>query len=83
MIHECDRREIDGIPMDHKRFFGQAVSIIERIDGVWVAHNDEYQSGIKYCPFCGMNLALLNWTEEEMEATNNVGTAIGIVSKDL
>jgi hypothetical protein len=80
MEHKCDRSWERGAG-----FYAGAIGTIEYLkeDKMWVAHCDEYGTEIKYCPFCGMNLALLNWTEKEIDAKNNVGIAIGIVSKDL
>jgi len=37
-------------------FFGSAIYAIEKRNGKWIAHNDEYASYISYCPFCGKKL---------------------------
>lgn len=38
--------------------YGPAISDIEYTEegNFWVAHNDEYVTVIKYCPFCGEKL---------------------------
>jgi hypothetical protein len=33
--------------------YGPAVTRIERVGHLWFAHNDEYSTPIRYCPFCG------------------------------
>lgn len=32
---------------------------IEKIDGVWMAHNGTYYIPISFCPLCGIELATL------------------------
>jgi hypothetical protein len=36
--------------------YGPAVTRIERVDRLWYAHNDEYSTPIRFCPFCGSAL---------------------------
>jgi wobble nucleotide-excising tRNase len=42
---------------------GPAISHIEYVSSmnVWVAHCDEYATVIKYCPFCGEELAVADF----------------------
>lgn len=52
--HVCKKFTRKARRMDD--FFGSAIFRIEKIDGRWVAHNDEYASYINFCPFCGEKL---------------------------
>lgn len=54
-IHKCDRSWTDQDPrlsVSH----GPAITEILKENGVWYADNDEYETRIRFCPFCGLNL---------------------------
>lgn len=36
--------------------YGISISEIVKIEGIWYAHNSEYSTAIKFCPFCGIEL---------------------------
>lgn len=36
--------------------YGQAITRIIKVDGHWLADNDEYSTEIRFCPFCGKKL---------------------------
>lgn len=36
--------------------YGYAVTHIERVGGQWWAHNGEYSSMVRFCPWCGVDL---------------------------
>jgi hypothetical protein len=90
MEHKCDREwvisQLSGSRLNGSKDHitcGEAITSVIRVNGKWFAYNDEYATEIRYCPFCGLDLKLLDWEEEEFDAKNNVGMAIGIVDKDL
>jgi len=61
--HECSEQVVhrgaksgpadEGIPATR---YGPAITNIEKSDGLWWAHNDEYASEISFCPWCGQEL---------------------------
>lgn len=55
IVHEDDNRVISN--------HGPAIRHIEYVPNmnIWVAHCDEYATVIKYCPFCGEELAVADF----------------------
>ncbi len=61
--HECPARDAhrsaEHGPSDRRipaARYGPALTRIERSDGRWWAHNDEYATEISFCPWCGEEL---------------------------
>ncbi len=42
---------------DNEALWGPAITRIERAGDQWWAHNEEYSSLIRFCPWCGENLS--------------------------
>lgn len=70
MVHTCD--PMRDLQSEERRLrestdweelpallHGPAITRIARDDGRWWAHNEEYSSVIRYCPYCGEYLEAL------------------------
>ena len=63
VFHECPirsehRNSVHGPPEEElpAALYGPAITTIERRDGAWWAHNEEYSTEISFCPWCGSRL---------------------------
>lgn len=61
--HRCEEMEMavrhsSVLYVGRTRMFGPSIFKIEKVRGnAWVAHNGEYATFVKFCPFCGEKLA--------------------------
>ena len=65
MEHTCDQMPFVKNTPNGLIDLGVAEATIEKIDGVWMAHNGKYYAPINFCPFCGVELKTLDKTEKK------------------
>jgi hypothetical protein len=59
-VHECKKSKDDFPGVEETPdliCYGPIIHGIEKTKTGWIAHNDEYASYIKFCPFCGEKLS--------------------------